>query len=73
MSDWEDRLVADAMRRAEDVFAEQADLGELLWAKENGSRGFASQVGSDAVVTVLTPEGLRLRYVIEGVELAALR
>jgi hypothetical protein len=38
VSDWVDRIVAEAMGRAEQVWDEEAELGRLVWALADGQR-----------------------------------
>lgn len=57
-----------AARRIEEVTA----LGELLWTTGDGRRAYARQAGADYHVTVIGPDGRRLRYELLGVEGTAL-
>lgn len=71
MTGWEDQVVADAVRRAEDVFAAQAVLGRLLWSI-GSDRCFERQDGDDAVVTLVGAGG-PLVYRLVGLDVGCLR
>jgi hypothetical protein len=66
VSDWVDRIVAEAMGRAEQVWDEEAELGRLVWALADGQRCY---VDGDTLTWVF-PDGRRLVLEYPGIDLA---
>ncbi|WNI19161.1 hypothetical protein [Actinacidiphila sp. ITFR-21] len=70
MSDWIDRLIADGLARAGNLFEQEQDLGRQMWSV-NGWRGYLRRTDTGSTLTIRRP-GRALGYEIVGVDLDVL-
>ncbi|MEO3853710.1 hypothetical protein [Acrocarpospora sp. B8E8] len=72
MSSWTDRILADALGRAERLIAEENQLGYPLWDSE-GVRCYGRQGEESAVVTLARGGQAVIVYEVVGVDWEELR
>ena len=64
-----DRLLADAMERAGALFAEEADLGELLYRTADGGRAYLRTPPWGSALTLIGGGRPTLTYELVGIDL----
>jgi hypothetical protein len=70
MAGWIDKMIADGLRRTEDLFAEEQQLGQQLWSV-GGWRCYGRPPSGGSSLTIRRP-GKVLTYEIVGVDLGVL-